>query len=82
METATVGQIIEWKNTGAAEHNIVFSNDTSSDPWLGVDSGPALRDQVLLPGGVWQVKFTTPGTYQYACTIHTGMLGTVVVTSG
>jgi plastocyanin len=82
MERVTVGEIIEWKNTGAVEHNIVFSTDTSSDPWLGVDSEPALRDQVLLPGGGWQVKFTTPGIYSYLCTIHAGMVGTIVVTSG
>jgi plastocyanin len=69
--TVTAGEIVEWRDDGSVAHNIIFADDSSiGDPVI--DGG----------GGSWQVKFTTPGTYQYACTIHTGMLGTVVVTSG
>lgn len=64
---ATVDEIIEWKNTGSVAHNIVFGDDAS------------ISDPVLAGGGVWQVKFTIPGTYQYSCTLHTGMVGTIVV---
>jgi plastocyanin len=28
------------------------------------------------------VKFTVAGTYQYSCTIHDGMVGTIVVRPG
>jgi plastocyanin len=67
----TAGEIVEWRDDGSVAHNIIFADDSSiGDPVI--DGG----------GGSWQVRFTTPGTYQYACTIHTGMLGTVVVTSG
>jgi len=70
MQNATVGEIIEWKNIGSVTHNLVFPDATS------------IGDPVLAGGGVWQVKFTIPGTYQYSCTIHLGMVGTIVVSPG
>jgi plastocyanin len=70
-QKVTVGEIIEWKNVGSVAHNIVFADDaTIGDPVL--EGG----------GGVWQVKFTVAGTYQYSCTIHTGMVGTIEVSAG
>jgi plastocyanin len=70
MQVASVGEIIEWKNTGSVTHNLVFSYDAS------------IGDPVLAGGGVWQVKFTVAGTYQYSCTIHYAMVGTIVVRPG
>ncbi len=70
-QSATVGEIIEWKNVGAVGHNIVFA-DTDAQ---------SLNDPVLAGGGVWEVKFTQPGTYNYTCTIHIAMDGTIVVGS-
>jgi plastocyanin len=70
IQKATVDEIVEWKNIGSVAHNIVFSNDAS------------ISDPVLAGGGVWQVKFTRSGTFQYSCTIHGGMVGTIVVNSG
>ncbi len=70
MQDATVGEIIEWKNIGSVTHNLVFSSDAS------------ISDPVLASGGVWQVKFTRAGVYQYSCTIHYGMVGTIVVSPG
>ncbi len=70
MQNATVGEIIEWKNIGSVTHNLVFSNDAS------------ISDPVLAGGGVWQVKFILAGVYQYSCTIHSGMVGTIVVSPG
>jgi plastocyanin len=70
-ERVRVGEIVEWKNDGSVAHNIIFADDASiGDPVI--EAG----------GGVWQVKFTVAGTYQYSCTIHTGMVGTIVVSSG
>src|SRR5579864_6848272 len=57
-QDATVGEIVEWKNTGSVTHNLVFSGDAP------------LSDPALASGGVWQVKFTVAGVYQYSCTIH------------
>jgi plastocyanin len=71
METVTVGEIVEWKDTGSIAHNIIFTADSSiGDPVLEGN------------GGEWQVKFTVAGTYPYSCTIHAGMVGTIVVTAG
>jgi plastocyanin len=66
-QTAHVGDIIQWTNTGSVMHTITF------------DTQPALSDPALQPGATWEVKFTTAGTYQYRCSIHTGMVGTIVV---
>ena len=67
MQTAHVGDIIQWSNTGSVMHTVTF------------DSEPSLSDPSLDPGGVWEVKFTTAGTYQYHCSIHPTMVGTIVV---
>ena len=66
MQTAHVGDIIEWTNTGSVEHTITF------------DTEPSLSDPSLQPGATWEVKFTTAGTYHYHCSIHSGMVGTIV----
>lgn len=67
--TATVkmGDVIQWKNTGAAPHNVTF------------DAQPALTSGTLQQGDTWQVQFTVAGTYKYHCTFHPGMNGQVTV---
>ena len=70
-ENVTVGEIIEWKNVGKVAHNIVFADADAQ----------SLNDPVLASGGVWEVKFTQAGTYNYTCTIHIAMDGTIVVGS-
>jgi plastocyanin len=67
MQTAHVGDVVQWTNTGSVEHTITFATASS------------LSDPSLLPGATWEVKFTTAGTYQYHCSIHSGMVGTIVV---
>ena len=69
--TVKVGQIVEWKNTGSVTHNVTFKqyDDITSTSMSG--------------GATWSIKFTTPGSYDYVCTIHegVGMKGSVTVTS-
>jgi plastocyanin len=67
MQTAHVGDIVQWSNTGSVEHTVTF------------DAQPALSDPALEPGAAWEVKFTTAGTYRYRCSIHPNMVGTIVV---
>ena len=67
MQTAHVGDIIQWTNTSSVMHTITF------------DTEPSLSDPTLQPGSTWAVKFTTAGTYHYHCSIHAGMVGTIVV---
>ena len=65
--TAHTGDIVAWKNTGSVTHTVTF------------DSQPSLNDNALNAQGNWQVKFSTAGTYQFHCTIHPSMTGTVTV---
>jgi plastocyanin len=70
VQNATVGEIIEWENIGSVTHNLVFPDDLS------------ISDPVLAGGGVWKVRFTMAGTYQYSGTRHARMVGTIVVRPG
>ena len=62
----TVGTTVTWTNTDSVLH-------TSTSDGQGWSSG------VIAPGGQFSVAFTTAGTFSYHCTIHPGMVGTVVV---
>ncbi|HZW55738.1 MAG TPA: cupredoxin domain-containing protein [Nitrososphaerales archaeon] len=63
-----VNNTVTWVNDDQAPHTVT---DT------GVfDSG------IVAAGGSWTHTFTTPGTYQYKCTIHPWMTGTIIVKSG
>ena len=65
--TITTGTTLVWTNTGAIPHTVTASGG-------GFDSG------VLLSGGTYRRTFTQPGTFDYFCTIHPTMKGTVTVT--
>jgi plastocyanin len=62
-----VGDIVVFTNGGTVPHNVTF-------PYAGTGS-PTMKG-----GNSFLVKFTSPGTYQYVCTLHfSGMLGTITV---
>jgi len=62
-----VGDIVGFTNAGAIPHNVTFQ-------YAGIGSPTMKR------GNSFLVKFTSPGTYQYVCTLHfAGMLGTITV---
>jgi len=67
--TAKVGQTVTWVNRDSAAHTV-----TSTTP--AFDSGN------MVAGATFSYKFSQPGTYQYVCTYHSWMKGTVVVTAG
>jgi plastocyanin len=68
---ATVGQVVEFQNTGSVVHTVTFQDNNDS----------CLSDPTLAPGATWAVKFTQPGTYNYLCTIHApNMKGVIHVT--
>jgi nitrite reductase (NO-forming) len=63
-----INNTVTWTNNDNTAHTVT---DT------GVfDSG------YINPGQSWSYTFTTPGTYQYHCSIHPWMTGTVIVESG
>jgi plastocyanin len=64
--TVGVGDTVTWAWEGSASHNVVGDGFTSPDQ----------------SSGSFRHTFEEPGTYPYACTIHPGMDGTVIVEGG
>lgn len=64
--SVTTGTTVTWTNNDSIAH-------TSTSNGSGWNSG------VVAPGGQFSQTFQTPGTFSYHCTIHPGMVGTVVV---
>jgi plastocyanin len=68
--TATVGEVVEFKNTGSVMHTVTFQDANDG----------CLTDSALNPGSTWDVKFTAAGTYNFLCTIHApNMKGEITV---
>ena len=67
--TVKVGQSVTWANKDGATHTVTNTPGT-------------LFDQTLASGDTFKFTFTQPGTYQYYCSLHPWMKGTIVVTSG
>ena len=70
-----VNNTVEWTNNdtqnGGTDHTVTS---------LSVPSGAASFDSgILAEGATFTQTFTTPGTYEYHCTIHAWMTGSVVV---
>ena len=64
--TIQTGQAVVWTwHDGSVPHNVTFANFHS----------------VIQTAGTYVHTFPTAGTFQYSCTIHSGMTGTVIVTS-
>jgi plastocyanin len=64
--TVTAGTTVTWTNNDGMTHTT-----TSNDP--GFDSGN------MTAGTKFTHSFSTPGTYAYHCSIHSGMTGTITV---
>jgi plastocyanin len=60
------GTTIRWVNTSTVTHNVV--------------SGTGLFSEVLNPGQATSFTFNSPGTFNYVCTLHPGMSGSIIVT--
>jgi plastocyanin len=58
---------VTWTNADHIPHNVKF------------DDGP--RSDNLSFGATFQRVFDNPGTFDYECTIHSGMVGRVTVVS-
>ena len=67
--TVKVGTTVTWVNHDGSTHTVT-------------SKGSTLFDSGNVPyGGTFKWNFTQPGTYQYYCTLHAWMKGTVTVTS-
>lgn len=58
------GDTVTWKNEDAATHTIKSDSFQSGD---------------ISTGGTYQHKFENAGTFNYSCSIHPSMTGTVTV---
>jgi len=66
-----VNNTVTWTNDDSAVHTVTS---------LSIPTGAqAFNDGSLSPGATFSVTFTAPGTYQYHCSIHPWMTGTVIV---
>lgn len=63
--TITVGFPVRWTNEGALQHSVV----SDSGLWA---SG------LLRPAAWFEVRFDSAGTFSYHCSVHAGMVGTVL----
>jgi amicyanin len=65
--------------TVKAGTKVTFTNDDTT-PHTATSSGsPTINSGNLSKGQAYTVTFTKPGTYNYICTIHPFMHGTVIV---
>jgi len=63
--TVKVGSTVRWVNQDSANHRILFADKADSN--------------VLSSQQSYSRKFDRAGTYDYSCTIHPAMKGTVIV---
>ena len=64
--TVTAGTTVTWTNMDQISH----TSTSNSGVW---NSG------AMGPGGSFTVLLSTTGTFQYHCSIHPGMMGTITV---
>ncbi|HLY09613.1 MAG TPA: plastocyanin/azurin family copper-binding protein [Planctomycetota bacterium] len=71
-----VGEKVTWKNYDLVDHTVT----AQTKPALPGEQGKPLFDSgVMKPGDMFSHTFAKEGTFEYACTIHKGMTGTIVV---
>ncbi len=68
-----VGTTVTWTNQDSVAHTVTAG--PRDNPSGLFDSGN------VEAGGTFSFTFTEPGTYQYFCSPHPGMDGTVIVTA-
>ncbi len=68
---ATVGTLaLTMRVTGGVPHDLAFDDPSVGAPLPVTPDGPVTQTYT----------FSKPGTYRFVCTIHSGMVGQVVVT--
>ena len=64
----SVGTTVTWTNQDSAPHTVTFKNGMKDSGWLR-------------QGQSFSYTFTTPGTFDYYCTVHPTMVARVTVTA-
>ncbi len=65
--TISTGSTLVWSNAGALPHTVTARSGA-------FDSG------LVMPSGTYRRTFNNPGSFEYFCTLHPEMVGTVTVT--
>lgn len=65
-KTVAAGTTITWTNKDATDHDVTSNTGLFTSASLG-------------QGGTFSFTFSTAGTYNYHCTFHAGMNGTIIV---
>ncbi len=65
--TVTVGDTVTWTNNDSVGHDVTADSFSSGEP-----GGMA-------PGDTFEHTFEEAGSFDYVCTVHPGMEGTVTV---
>jgi plastocyanin len=73
--TVATGTAVTWENSSGVLHHIVFDTPAAAQ---GVGTGSA-GDIGDIASGSEQRSFSTAGTYNFHCTIHPGMAGSLKV---
>jgi plastocyanin len=71
--TIPVGGTVTWTNLDTAQHTVRNIGTMTVGP------GQMFQSKILGKGDNYSYTFTSAGTYQYQCGIHTSMTGTVFV---
>jgi len=76
--TVMAGTTVNWVNNGPSSHSV--TSDTTGQFDSGALAAPKANPYGgVTNGGLFQVKFSTPGTYTYHCMFHSQMHGTISV---
>lgn len=65
--TVSVNSTVKWTNNDAVSHTVTS------------DVAGVFNSGTLTPGGSFSFQFTSPGTFNYHCSIHPTMLATIIV---
>lgn len=68
--TIPAGTTVIWTNNDSTDHTVLSTTGNE------IDSG------TISPGETFAHMFNDPGTYEYHCSIHTTMVGKVIVEPG
>jgi len=62
--TVKAGAEVTWTNNDSVTHTVTFDSFNSGD---------------IAPGGTYKHTFSDAGTFNYHCSIHTSMTGSIIV---
>jgi plastocyanin len=58
---------------------VIWTNDGSMGHTLTSDSGNELNSPIIASGSTYSHTFNIAGTYNYHCSIHSSMIGQIIV---